>query len=451
VTAAVPTRSARNGKPSAAVAGEAFAEPGFGMVVSIALASIDIGDNVRVNIEAIDELATSIAEHGVLQPIKVRPHGERFEVVWGQRRVLASRKAGLERIPALITTTDQAIADRSIEQLIENLHRADLNPIDRAQAMRDVVESGVTQAELARQLGLAPSTIANDLGLLDAPAKVRELVEAGKITPSHAKALKGLEAKVQVDFAEQAVERGYSAHDVERSVQQWRSNEGWRREQEERSKAAAAEQEASTLRRLDELAKKLATDTPIYVGGGYYGNDKVGHVMGLVRRAGFTKVHDTKDTLQARPKGVCDCTAWKIEIGYSGGLTIGPACTNKKHTTAAFETQQSEDRAHREFQERVRDRVQALIAEQALELIHRSPEAARIFLWIAFDWSLNDWVRDHKGERKKPDAWDEICALPEGELAVELASFVRKGFGDRYNVKLDWPRLAAELGVEAPA
>jgi ParB/RepB/Spo0J family partition protein len=165
----------------------------------------------------------------------------RYSLLWGQRRVLAARKAGLATIPALVvapTSVDDR-PTRSVEQLVENLHRADLNPIDRARAMRAVVDSGVSQADLARKLGIAPSTVANDLGLLDAPAPVQQLLESTELTPAHVKAMKGLAPKTQVELAKEVVDRGYSAHRTEVEVQdrkrradaerRARTEAGWRR------------------------------------------------------------------------------------------------------------------------------------------------------------------------------------------------------------------------------
>ena len=116
----------------------------------IPLDLVDVGTNVRVTLEGIEELTASIAEHGVLQPVKatLRPDG-RYELLWGQRRVLAARAAGLATVPALVERGG-SIADRPIEQLVENLHRADLNPIDRATAMRAVVDTPASARPTSR-------------------------------------------------------------------------------------------------------------------------------------------------------------------------------------------------------------------------------------------------------------------------------------------------------------
>lgn len=418
---------------------------------------IDVGENVRIQPGELDELAASIAELGVLQPVRVvGPHKDgRYRLVWGQRRLLASRQAGLEYIPAITEISadvDAPGAKRSIEQLVENLQRSDLNPIDEGKALRAVLDGdkSLSQSALAKRLGRSEPWISSALKLLELDDWVQNLIVSGPLSSAHAKPLAALDHKTQIAVAKEVAEHGLSAHATEDYVRRLKDDEAWRKKQSAQQAQEAAAKNEAIARRIEEAGKKIPKDAPIHVGGGYYGNgDQVGHVIKLLQDGGFTEVVKAKDTPQARPKGgMCDCTAWKVEIGWSGGLTIAPACVDKKHTDAAYATKTGEERRQREFQDRVRDRVQAFITEQTLELYHRSPTTARIFLWIAMDWSLNDWVAKHKGDRKKANAWDEIAALSEGEMAVELAKFVRQGFTDRYNIKLDWPRIAAELGLE---
>lgn len=419
----------------------------------IPLDFVDIGTNVRVTLDGIDELTASIAEHGVLQPVKANlvPDG-RFRLLWGQRRVLAARAAGLETIPALVDRGEES-TERPIEQLVENLHRADLNPIDRATAMRAVVDAGVSQADLARKLGIAPSTVSNDLRVLELDPTVRERIREGEISAAHGKALVGIAPSTQRKLVDEAISQGASAHRMEELVANHKRGEEWSKKREAEQLAAFEASRATLARQIEAMAKKVPHDAPVRIAGGGYGHG--GNARALIealRAAGFTDVGEASGVLVSRPKGdVCDCAAWRVEITYAGTITVSKACTSAAHGDAAWKAQQAADQAGRAFQERVKGRVQELVTEQALELFHRSPDAARILLWIAFDWSLNDWVRDHKGERKKPDAWDEIAALPPGELAVELATYVRRGFTDRYNIKLDWERLARELGVEPEA
>lgn len=453
---ATATPSARKAQPDVVLDRDREAPAGAtGTIIQIPLELIDVDANVRKQIvdERIAELAASIAEHGVLQAISVRDiPGDRYAINYGQSRFLASKLAGKATIPAFVDNTERTPAQLAIHQLLENLHRADLNPLDRARAMREVLDGlGMTQAELARQLGIGESTVTNDVGILKAPAKVQEAVAAGQITPAHAKAIKGLSTADQEELLQEALDEHLTAHELEEAVQQHKEQAEWRasREAEDLDQArAAAERYEEKLR---ELVKKAPLDAPIRTSGQTWNDSGKAKLIALeegLAGLGFTNV--ARGHADGRTKGFCDCIAWKVELGYNGGLSIAPACIVRAHVDAKYTADRKAEATEREFQDRVRGRVQELITEQALELFHRSPEAARIFLWISFDWSLNDWVRDHKGERKKPDAWDEISSLPEGELAVELAKYVRKGFTDRYNIKLDWPRLAQELGLNEP-
>jgi len=135
--------------------------------------------------ETLHELAASIREHGVLQPILVRPLGEQYQIVAGERRWRASREAGLDTIPALVEEIDD---DTALEiAIIENLQREDLSPLDEA-AMYDrmIREHGYSVRKLAQKLGKDKGYLENRLRLADAPAEIRDLVSLRKDTLSHA-------------------------------------------------------------------------------------------------------------------------------------------------------------------------------------------------------------------------------------------------------------------------
>ena len=170
---------------------------------------------------ALEELARSVAAGGVVQPILVRPLADRYQVVAGERRLRAVRLAGLPAIPAVIRTiSDEQALELS---LIENLQREDLNAIEQARAFeRLAVEFGLTQEDIAARTGKDRTTIANTIRLLRLPEDVQKLVEQGKLTAGHARALLKLEdspvlqrvlgrrmaaRRVSVRQAEQMVER----------------------------------------------------------------------------------------------------------------------------------------------------------------------------------------------------------------------------------------------------
>jgi ParB family chromosome partitioning protein len=137
--------------------------------------------------EDLERLAGSIRIHGVLQPVVVRRAGDRYELVVGERRWRAAQRAGLDTIPAVIAEVD---ADDRLEvALIENVQRSDLNPIELAIAFRTLADTGATQEEIGRRVGLDRTSIANHLRLLELPKEVQSDVEDGRLSMGHAKAL----------------------------------------------------------------------------------------------------------------------------------------------------------------------------------------------------------------------------------------------------------------------
>lgn len=137
--------------------------------------------------QELESLAGSIRIHGVLQPVVVRRAGERYELVVGERRWRAAQKAGLDHIPAVIAEVD---ADDRLEvALVENVQRSDLNPIELAIAFRGLADTGATQEEIGRRVGLDRSSIANHLRLLELTREVQGDLESGRLSMGHAKAL----------------------------------------------------------------------------------------------------------------------------------------------------------------------------------------------------------------------------------------------------------------------
>lgn len=138
--------------------------------------------------EELAELADSIKQNGILQPLLVRKKGSGYEIVAGERRYQAAKAAGLTEIPVVI----RDISDDDVFKLalIENLQRSDLSPLEEAQGYRQLIkEKGLTQEELAKILSKSRSAITNTLRLLDLPKEVQELVEEGKLTAGHARAI----------------------------------------------------------------------------------------------------------------------------------------------------------------------------------------------------------------------------------------------------------------------
>ncbi len=138
--------------------------------------------------DALNELADSIKQNGILQPILVRKVEKGYEIVAGERRYQAAKLAGLEEVPVVI----REISDNEVFQLalIENLQRADLNPIEEAQGYKKLInDNGFTQEELGKILSKSRSAIANTLRLLDLPVEIQDLMAEGKLTAGHARAI----------------------------------------------------------------------------------------------------------------------------------------------------------------------------------------------------------------------------------------------------------------------
>jgi ParB family transcriptional regulator, chromosome partitioning protein len=149
--------------------------------------------------ETLDELARSITEVGILQPILVRPVDQeegRYEIVAGERRFRAARMAGLDEVPAIIRHTQDS--QLLTEALVENIHRADLNPIEEAAAYQQLLDDfGMTHEELAQRLGKSRSAISNALRLLALPEELMRLVAEGPLSAGHARALLALDSAAQ--------------------------------------------------------------------------------------------------------------------------------------------------------------------------------------------------------------------------------------------------------------
>jgi ParB family chromosome partitioning protein len=175
--------------------------------------------------ENLDELVASIKTHGVLQPIMVRRRRDGYEVVMGERRLRASKLAGLEQVPAVIRTVGEL---EMLEfALIENLQRQNLNPIDEAMGYKRLNEEfNQTHETIAERVGKDRSTVSNALRLLTLPFKVRDVLAAGQITAGHARALLMSESRrVQVEVCERIVKEGLSVRQVEKLCGQPKTKE----------------------------------------------------------------------------------------------------------------------------------------------------------------------------------------------------------------------------------
>jgi len=171
-----------------------------------------------IDAEGLDELARSIAAVGVVQPVIVRPAGDGYELIAGERRWRAAQLAGYTFVPVIVRDASDT---ESLElALVENVVRQDLNPMDEAYALQVLlVDLGVTQDAIADRVGKSRSAIANKVRLLDLAASAQELVAAGTLTEGHGRAILGLKTRgEQARLARRAAEGGWSVRAVEKEV-----------------------------------------------------------------------------------------------------------------------------------------------------------------------------------------------------------------------------------------
>jgi ParB family chromosome partitioning protein len=222
----------------------------------------------RFDEDALQALAESVKERGVLQPVLVRPRaGGTYELVAGERRWRAAQIAGLETLPALVQKRDDA---QSLEvALIENMAREDLNPIEAARAVAALVEElGLTREEVGRRVGRSRVAISNLLRLLDLPDEALALIENGSLTEGHGRAL--LMADDHADrrrIARSAVEGGWSVRVVEQHARQ--SNAKTRPAKKGRA-AVHPDQEAAASRISDAFGAVLGTEVRVKPRGAGY-------------------------------------------------------------------------------------------------------------------------------------------------------------------------------------
>lgn len=165
--------------------------------------------------DKIEELARSIETYGMIQPIMVRSSGEGYEIVAGERRWRAARRASLKQIPCIIRELSEE--QNMLVALIENMQREDLNPMEEAEAFNQMITNfGLTQEEVSKSVGKSRPYITNALRLLKLPAAIKEMVIQGDLTSGHARAIAGIkEEKKQLNLGNRAVKEGLSVRETE--------------------------------------------------------------------------------------------------------------------------------------------------------------------------------------------------------------------------------------------
>jgi ParB family transcriptional regulator, chromosome partitioning protein len=217
----------------------------------------------RFDDHELDELARSIAESGVLQPILVRrAEGGRYELIAGERRLRACRQAGLREVPALVReTTDQ---ESLMLAIVENVQRADLDPLEEAHAYQSLIdEFGLTQEEVARRVGKSRPAVTNSLRLLQLPTDAQEEIAAGRLSAGHARALLSVPSEdARRNLASEIVHRGLSVRDAERAARRG-------------SPAPTPRRDPDLVRMEADLARALGTKVRIQTGRGGNGHVEI--------------------------------------------------------------------------------------------------------------------------------------------------------------------------------
>lgn len=244
--------------------------------------------------EALDELAASMKELGVIQPVTVRVADGGFEIISGERRLRAARRAGLHRIPAYVREADsEAMLEMAI---VENIQREELNPLEVALGYQRLIdECGLTQEEVAQKVGKGRATVANFLRLLKLPPRIQASLRDGIVSVGHARALINVDDEdVQLRLIQEIEERDLSVREVEQRVRKWRDS----LEKRSRDASAApsspsptsADRESLQLREYtSRLRNHLSTQVKIKHGRGsglieieYYSDEDLERLLELI-------------------------------------------------------------------------------------------------------------------------------------------------------------------------
>ena len=243
---------------------------------------------------ALKELADSISVHGVITPIVLNRDGNKYMIIAGERRYRASKLAGKKTIPAIIRDYDE----RQVKEisLIENLQREDLNPIEAAVAMQQLMKDyNMTQEELSGRIGKSRSAIANTIRLLTLSAEVIKLVESNKLSAGHARALVTLPADVQENIATKAVKDKLSVRDIEQAVRDYYNPP------EDAKKAKKAKMEAQMSVELRDMIARMQRDFGTKVGA--IGNDRKGRIyIDYYNRDDLDRILEILDLIEKHQK-----------------------------------------------------------------------------------------------------------------------------------------------------
>ena len=239
---------------------------------------------------ALQELADSIAKHGVIMPIIVNKSGDRYMIIAGERRFRASKLAGLSTVPVIVKNYNE----RQIKEisLIENLQREDLNPIEAATAMRSLMDDyGMTQEDLADRIGKSRPAIANTLRLLNLAPEVIKMVAGGTLSAGHARAILSLPTTDQKKYAEQAIKDGLSVREIEKKVKEFFEPAEVKAKKKIRQELSAELKElVSDMQRvLGTKVNAIGNDKKGRIYIDYYTRDDLDRISEIIEQAKTTK------------------------------------------------------------------------------------------------------------------------------------------------------------------
>jgi len=241
----------------------------------------------RFEDEHLNELAASIRVNGIVQPIVVRKHGTRYQIVAGERRWRAAQRAELRRVPVVVKEVSD---DKLLEiALIENIQRRELNPIEEANAYHKLMEQiGLTQEQVATRVGKERTLIATTMRLLQLPTDIREYISEGKLSLSHGRAiLMSNDQSIQKAVALEAIEKGLSVRATESAIKRYANHKS----QTIENNTVARSTDPNVKAAESKLMRKLSTNVKILPGkkgtGGkieieYYGTDDLDRVFQLL-------------------------------------------------------------------------------------------------------------------------------------------------------------------------
>ena len=236
----------------------------------------------------LEELAESIRQQGVIQPILVRPAGkDRYEIIAGERRWRAASRAGLAEVPVVLRKAD----DRAViaMALIENIQREDLNPLEEAQALARLIdEFALTHQQAAEAVGRSRAAVSNLLRLMELPEPIRALLETRQLEMGHARALLTLAPQAAVALAQRAAAEGWSVREVERRAHELAAG---KLPETKPGKKPALKRDADVAQLERELGELLGTRVEVKSGRGgkgqlvlhYHGNDTLDGLLDRLR------------------------------------------------------------------------------------------------------------------------------------------------------------------------